>query len=150
MSESSSREVSFSSLGANRELSGFNICVCAYVMVEISKKKKKKLILQGFPGTLGWLSYNKTSNYSALWRCKSHWDAEVERRAQHSWEPWWQSVGLHSVTFEWSISQSVTCDTAGHLSNYDRCLLTHVRTRKYTCRCRQTQLSWTGRLIWQT
>lgn len=60
-------------------------------------------------------------------RGKSHEDAEVKGRAQHSREPWRQSVGLLSVTFEWSISQSVTCDTAGHLSHYDRRLLTRTR-----------------------
>lgn len=59
----------------------------------------------------------------------------MKGRAQHSWEPWRRSVGLLSVTFEWSISQSVTCDTAGHLSHYDRRLLTrtHVDPDQHSC-----------------
>lgn len=89
-------------------------------------------VLEGKNISLWWLVNNKTGYYNTLWRCKSLWDPEVMGRAQHSWEPWWQSVGLHPVTFAWSVSQSVTCDTASHLSNYDRCLLTHIQVHMLT------------------
>lgn len=35
----------------------------------------------------------------------------------------------------------MTCDTASHLSHYDRCLQTHRRPKEYTRRARYTQLS---------
>lgn len=83
-------------------------------------------MLQRFPDTLGWLAYNKPV-LTAYYEDVNHTEMQI-------WRGGHSIHGNHGdkvlgCTFEWRISQSVTCDTASHLSDYDRCLLPHVGLR---------------------